>query len=129
MTFFCGPTAHNFLFANENKLVGAWWPKSFDKIFLSEGTSALNSLATSSASLQVEESKRARNLISGFLKLDAIQKYIPVIDTVAKHHIENEWAPKGDNVVVIDMAKKFTFELACQLLLNVTDSKQVRLRC
>ncbi|XP_028094228.1 beta-amyrin 28-monooxygenase-like [Camellia sinensis] len=47
------------------------------------------------------------------------------MDTAAKHHIENEWAPKGDNVVVIDMAKKFTFELACQLLLNVTDSKQV----
>ncbi|CAL5441259.1 unnamed protein product [Camellia sinensis] len=47
------------------------------------------------------------------------------MDTVAKHHIENEWAPKGDNVVVTDMAKKFTFELACQLLLNVTDSKQV----
>ncbi|KAI7987310.1 Beta-amyrin 28-monooxygenase, partial [Camellia lanceoleosa] len=111
MTFFCGPTA--------------WWPKSFNKIFLSEGASALNSLATSSASVQVQESKRVRNLISGFLKLDAIQKYIPVMDTVAKHHIENEWAPKGDNVVVIDMAKKFTFELACQLLLNVTDSKQV----
>ncbi|KAF5935932.1 hypothetical protein HYC85_027061 [Camellia sinensis] len=60
MTFFCGPTAHKFLFANENKLVGSF-----------------------------------------------------------------KWAPKGDNVVVIDMAKKFTFELACQLLLNVTDSKQV----
>ncbi|CAL5359542.1 unnamed protein product [Camellia sinensis] len=125
MTFFCGPKAHKFLFANENKLVGAWWPKSFNKIFLSEGTSPLNSLATSSASLQVEESKRVRNLVSGFLKLEAIQKHIPVMDAVAKQHIENEWAPKGDKVVVIDMAKKFTFELACQLLLNVTDSKQV----
>ncbi|GMQ04186.1 hypothetical protein CsSME_00049690 [Camellia sinensis var. sinensis] len=51
-TFFCGPTAHKFLFANENKLVGAWWPKSFNKIFLSEGASALNSLATSTVCIR-----------------------------------------------------------------------------
>ncbi|CBI20810.3 unnamed protein product, partial [Vitis vinifera] len=70
---FCGSAGNKFLFSNENKLVTAWWPSSVNKIFPS-------SLQTSSQ----EESKKMRKLLPGFLKPEALQRYIKDPDHVEK---------------------------------------------
>ncbi|KAK6235765.1 hypothetical protein QUC31_019499 [Theobroma cacao] len=110
---FCGAAGNKFLFSNENKLVTAWWPSSVDKIFPS-------SLQTSSK----EESKKMRKLLPQFLKPEALQRYIGIMDTIAQRHFASGWENK-DEVVVFPLAKRYTFWLACRLFLSIEDPNHV----
>ncbi|KAL6344522.1 hypothetical protein AAG906_002427 [Vitis piasezkii] len=110
---FCGSAGNKFLFSNENKLVTAWWPSSVNKIFPS-------SLQTSSQ----EESKKMRKLLPGFLKPEALQRYISIMDVIAQRHFESSWDNK-EEVTVFPLAKMFTFWLACRLFLSVEDPDHV----
>ncbi|KAK9281967.1 hypothetical protein L1049_004876 [Liquidambar formosana] len=76
----CGAAGNKFLFSNENKLVTSWWPNSVNKIFPS-------SLQTSSK----EESKKMRKLLPNFLKPEALQWYIGIMDGIAQRHFEAGW--------------------------------------
>ncbi|KAI8530610.1 hypothetical protein RHMOL_Rhmol11G0072700 [Rhododendron molle] len=109
MVFFCGPAANKFLFSNENKLVAAWLPNSFNRLFFSDTSISI-----------VEKMKPYRDLLLGFLKLDVMKNYIPIMDRVAKKHIEKEWEQKaGGEVVVHEVVKKYLLQLACQLLMGI----------
>lgn len=110
---FCGAACNKFLFSNENKLVTAWWPSSVDKIFPS-------SLQTSSK----EEAKKMRKLLPQFLKPEALQRYIGIMDTIAIRHFASGWENK-DEVVVFPLAKRYTFLLACRLFLSIEDPNHV----
>ncbi|CAO2840435.1 unnamed protein product [Amaranthus hypochondriacus] len=109
----CGATSNKFLYSNENKLVQAWWPKSVDKIFPS-------STQTSSK----EEAKKMRKLLPNFLKPEALQRYIPIMDTIAIRHMESGWEGQ-DKVEVFPLAKRYTFWLACRLFLSIEDPVHV----
>ncbi|KMS97131.1 hypothetical protein BVRB_7g177960 [Beta vulgaris subsp. vulgaris] len=109
----CGAAGNKFLYSNENKLVQAWWPSSVDKIFPS-------STQTSSK----EESKKMRKLLPNFLKPEALQRYIPIMDTIAIRHMESGWDGK-DKVEVFPLAKRYTFWLACRLFLSIEDPDHV----
>lgn len=106
---FGGAACNKFLFSNENKLVTMWWPKSVDKIFPS-------STQTSSH----EEAKKMRKLLPQFLKPEALQRYIGIMDTIAQRHFAMGWENK-DEVVVFPLAKRYTFWLACRLFLSIED--------
>ncbi|KAL3567170.1 hypothetical protein D5086_032585 [Populus alba] len=110
---FCGVACNKFLFSNENKLVVSWWPDSVNKIFPS-------SLQTSS----IEEAKKMRKLLPQFLKPDALQGYIGIMDTIAQRHFASEWEHK-EQVLVFPLAKNFTFRLACRLFLSIEDPSHV----
>ncbi|CAO2840437.1 unnamed protein product [Amaranthus hypochondriacus] len=105
----CGATSNKFLYSNENKLVQAWWPKSVDKIFPS-------STQTSSK----EEAKKMRKLLPNFFKPEALQRYIPIMDTIAIRHMESGWEGQ-DKVEVFPLAKRYTFWVACRLFLSIED--------
>ncbi|KAK8506339.1 hypothetical protein V6N13_016442 [Hibiscus sabdariffa] len=109
----CGAAGNKFLFSNENKLVTAWWPSSVDKIFPS-------SLQTSSK----EESKKMRKLLPQFLKPEALQRYIGIMDAIAGEHFASQWEDK-DRVLVFPLAKRYTFWLACRLFLSIEDPGHV----
>lgn len=109
----CGAAGNKFLFSNENKLVTAWWPSSVNKIFPS-------SLQTSSK----EESKKMRKLLPNFMKPEALQRYIGIMDTIAQRHFESGWDGKQE-VIVFPLAKNYTFWLACRLFLSIEDPKHV----
>ncbi|KAK9281741.1 hypothetical protein L1049_004646 [Liquidambar formosana] len=114
---FCGAAGNKFLFSNENKLVTAWWPSSVDKIFPS-------SLQTSSK----EESIKMRKLLPNFLKPEALQRYIGIMDTIAQRHFEAGWDGK-EEVLVFPLAKNYTFWLACRLFLSIEDPAHCRKIC
>lgn len=116
MAVFCTPMGNKFLFMNENKLVTSWWPRSFEKLFMSTTTHDKVS----------REGVKMRGMLPGFLKPEAIQKYIPIMDTLARDHLDNIWAPQKE-VKVFDHAKKYTFALACKLFLSVDDPKRISL--
>ncbi|XP_057467392.1 beta-amyrin 28-monooxygenase-like [Actinidia eriantha] len=110
---FCGSAGNKFLFSNENKLVQAWWPSSVDKIFPS-------STQTSSK----EEAIRLRKMLPNFLKPEALQRYIGIMDVVASRHFASDWEKK-DQVMTFSLTKRYTFWLACRLFVSVEDPNQV----
>ncbi|XVF74918.1 hypothetical protein PTKIN_Ptkin13bG0148800 [Pterospermum kingtungense] len=109
----CGAAGNKFLFSNENKLVTAWWPDSVNKIFPS-------STQTSSQ----EESKRMRKLLPNFLKPEALQRYVGMMDTIARRHFETGWEGH-QQVAVFPLAKNYTFWVACKVFLSIEDPKRV----
>ncbi|EEF39448.1 beta-amyrin 28-monooxygenase [Ricinus communis] len=110
---FCGASANKFLFSNENKLVQAWWPDSVNKIFPS-------SLQTSSK----EEAIKMRKLLPQFMKPEALQRYIGIMDTIAQRHFASGWEKKNE-VVVFPLAKNYTFWLACRLFVSLEDPDHI----
>ncbi|KAF8400148.1 hypothetical protein HHK36_013444 [Tetracentron sinense] len=110
---FCGAASNKFLFSNENKLVISWWPDAVNKIFPS-------SLQTSSK----EEAKKMRAMLPGFLKPEALQRYIGIMDGIAQRHFESGWNNKQE-VIVFPLAKRFTFWLACRLFMSIEDPDHV----
>ncbi|XP_043692791.1 beta-amyrin 28-monooxygenase-like [Telopea speciosissima] len=110
---FCGPIGNKFLFSNENKLVASWWPRSVEKIFPS-------ALQTST----IEESKKLRKLLPGFLKPEALQQYLGIMDLTTRRHLETNWTNK-EVVMVYPLVKSYTFSLACRLFISIEDPDHV----
>ncbi|KAI4377573.1 hypothetical protein MLD38_015177 [Melastoma candidum] len=113
VAIFCGSAGNKFLFSNENKLVTAWWPESINKVFPS-------SLQTSSK----EEAKKMRKMLPQFMKPEALQRYIGIMDHIARWHFSMGWEGK-DEVIVFPLAKRYTFWLACRLFVSVEDPEHV----
>ncbi|RVW25710.1 Beta-amyrin 28-oxidase [Vitis vinifera] len=109
----CGAAGNKLLFSNENKLVTSWWPRSVEKIFPS-------SLQTSTK----EESMKTRKLLPAFLKPEALQKYVGIMDSIAKWHLDNHW-DLNETVTVFPLAKQYTFMVACRLFLSIDDPKHI----
>ncbi|CAI9099011.1 OLC1v1035755C1 [Oldenlandia corymbosa var. corymbosa] len=110
---FCGATGNKFLFSNENKLVQAWWPKSVDKVFPS-----------SSQSSSKEEAIKMRKMLPNFLKPEALQRYIGVMDYIAGKHFSSNWENQ-DKVEVFPLCKNYTFWIAARLFVSVEDPAEV----
>ncbi|KAF5196394.1 beta-amyrin 28-oxidase-like, partial [Thalictrum thalictroides] len=109
----CGPTGNKFLYSNENKLVQVWWPNSVYKIFPSLGKSSANG-----------EAIKVRKMLPGFLKPEALQRYVERMDAIAKKHLKNDWENRKE-VMVFPLSKSYTFALACKLLMSIDDPIQL----
>ncbi|KAL7116947.1 hypothetical protein ACP275_03G038900 [Erythranthe tilingii] len=110
---FCGASGNKFLFSNENKLVRVWFPSGIDRIFPS-----------STRSSSEEEGVKLRRMLHNFLKTEALRRYIGKMDRMAQTHFVEGWENKTE-VVVLPLAKDFTFRLACKLFASVEDPQQV----
>ncbi|XP_065864343.1 beta-amyrin 28-monooxygenase-like [Euphorbia lathyris] len=110
----CGAQGHKFLFSNENKLVTAWWPKSILKLFPSSSQSTI-----------LAEGMRMRKMLPMFLKPEALQRHIGVMDSLAQTHFKASWEGK-EHVTVYPLAKLYTFTVACKVFLSMEDEKEVQ---
>nr|QOW94467.1 CYP716A179 [Plantago ovata] len=110
---FCGAGGNKFLFSNENKLVQAWWPSSVDKVFPS-------STQTSSK----EEAIKMRRMLPNFFKPEALQRYVGIMDHIARRHFADSWENK-EEVVTFPLTKNFTFWLAIRLFVSIEDPEMV----
>ncbi|KAI3443475.1 hypothetical protein Pfo_000140 [Paulownia fortunei] len=110
---FCGASGNKFLFSNENKLVQAWWPSSVDKVFPSSAQSSSK-----------EEAIKMRKMLPNFLKPEALQRYVGIMDHIAQRHFADGWENKKE-IVVFPLAKNYTFWLACRLFVSVEDPHHV----
>ncbi|KAK2967993.1 hypothetical protein RJ640_009202 [Escallonia rubra] len=77
-----GASGNKFLFSNENKLVGSWWPPTIDKI----------STAKNSETNATLMARKMRRILPEFLNPEALQKYVPIMDGVAMQHLERDWS-------------------------------------
>ncbi|CAL5411319.1 unnamed protein product [Camellia sinensis] len=112
MVVFAGAAGNKFLFSNENRLVQAWWPSSVDKIF-----------PPSTQTSSKQEAIILRKMLPNFLKPEALQQYIGVMDTISQRHFDSDWV--GSEVVVFPLTKRYTFWLACRLFINIDDPNHV----
>ncbi|XP_074337719.1 beta-amyrin 6-beta-monooxygenase-like [Apium graveolens] len=116
MAVFCGPVGNKFVFANETKSLASWWPLSVRKAlffpeFAESSTDDIASLMYS--------------FIRDILKPEALKQYVLVMDSMAREHVGSEWS--GNEIVQVDqMSKKYTFDLACRILMGVVDVEYVR---
>ncbi|KAL5705314.1 beta-amyrin 28-monooxygenase [Ranunculus cassubicifolius] len=110
MAVFCGPAGNKFLFSNENKLVCSWWPRSVGKFFSTDGNN--------------EEGIKLRKMIQDSLKPDALQRYIGIMDSIAKQHLHSYWENHKE-VMVSPLCKNFTFALACKIFMSLEDPVQL----
>lgn len=106
MAVLCGPSGNKFLFSNENKLVVSWWPPTMEKIISSSNTSTIIS------------TKQMRKIIPEFIKPEALQKYVPIMDSTTRNEVKKEWSRE---VKVFPLSKNLTFSLSCKLFMSVED--------
>ncbi|KAK1371851.1 Beta-amyrin 28-oxidase [Heracleum sosnowskyi] len=115
LAVFCGPQGNKFIFANDTKLLTSWWPLSLRKVlFFPEFVQATSDEVTA----------LTHEFMHDILKPEALKQYIPVMDSMAREHVELEWA--GNEVVkVFPVSRKYTFDLACRLFMSVVDVEHV----
>ncbi|KAL1831064.1 hypothetical protein ACET3Z_000715 [Daucus carota] len=112
MAVFCGAQGNKFVYT---KLFTPWWPESVSRVmFFPEYTDTPVN----------EVSAVMHSFVHEILKPDALKQYVPVMDAMAREHIESEWDGKGV-VKVHPLAKKYTFDLAFRLFINVVDVEHV----
>ncbi|KAI8002335.1 Beta-amyrin 28-monooxygenase [Camellia lanceoleosa] len=116
MAVFCGPAGNKFLFSNDNKLVTSWLPLSIKKalVFPDFVDNSVKDIAA-----------LKRNFMHEILKPEALRHYIPIMDSMARQHIEADWSPRKE-IKVLPLSKKYTFDLACRLFLNIEDSEDIK---
>ncbi|KAI3814961.1 hypothetical protein L1987_14610 [Smallanthus sonchifolius] len=115
MAFLCGPQGNKFVFTNENKVLASWWPKSATKVLLF--TEVINEDQKVVAPLLA-------NSVHDILKPEALKQCVPVMDSMARKHMENEWAPYKE-VKVYPLSQKYTFALSCKLFMDEDDEVKV----
>ncbi|PIN10911.1 Cytochrome P450 CYP4/CYP19/CYP26 subfamily [Handroanthus impetiginosus] len=107
---FCGAPGNKFLFMNENKLLTTWWPKTITKtLFFPDYV----------------DTNPQNKFTHEFLKPEAIKQYVPVMDALARDHLDQHWTCNSV-VKVFPLAKQYTFELACKLFLSLVDQKDIK---
>ncbi|PWA92149.1 cytochrome P450 [Artemisia annua] len=115
MAFFCGPQGNKFVFTNENKLLTSWWPKSVTKVLLFTEVIDEN---------QKVVAPLLANSVHDILKPEALKQYVSTMDSMARHHMETDWAPY-DEVKVHPLSQKYTFSLSCKLFMDEDDNDKV----
>ncbi|KAF9663440.1 hypothetical protein SADUNF_Sadunf17G0050300 [Salix dunnii] len=112
---FCGAPGNKFLFTRHNKYVTSWWPPSMAKVWYFPDNQENT----------VEVTNKMRSVLPEFLKPDALRDYIPVMDSMAKEQLETDWSPHKQ-VRVFSLSKKYTFDSACKVFMNLVDPEQLR---
>lgn len=107
----CGPNGHKFLFSNEHKYFTAFRPHSMQRIFRSYSKEA----TTKPAPSREEEAKVLRS--PGFLKPEALVRYLGKMESVTREHVRAHWEGKAE-VEAYPLAKTLTLTLACRLFLG-----------
>ncbi|XP_017228852.2 beta-amyrin 6-beta-monooxygenase [Daucus carota subsp. sativus] len=112
MAVFCGAQGNKFVFT---KLITSWWPVTVKKILFSPEFSHTPLDETSAA---------MHRFVHEILKPEALKNYVPVMDAMAREHVESDW--DGNEVVKVHpLSKKYTFELAYRLFVKEIDVEQV----
>ncbi|OWM88938.1 hypothetical protein CDL15_Pgr020892 [Punica granatum] len=115
---FCGPSGNKFIFSSENKDVTMWYPRSFKKVAEFPDPEAADNYSND------DGLRKTRGFTLEFTKPEALQRYIPIMDSMAKQHLEADWAPYQE-VRAFPLIKKYTFAVSCHLLMSIQDPTQL----
>ncbi|KAL8139656.1 hypothetical protein V2J09_005677 [Rumex salicifolius] len=111
----CGAQGNKFLFSNESKLVETWWPSNVEKVFPAPNQNS---------DVITEEAHKMRKMLPMLLKPEALQRYVGVMDSVARSHFDESWEGQCE-ILVFPLAKRYTFWLACKIFLSLEDPDHI----
>ncbi len=80
--------------------------------------------AESLENIDQKDSIKLRRVVVEFFSSEALQHFIPIMDLMAKEHLEADWSPLGE-VKVLPLSMKYTFALACRLFMSIRDPNHV----
>lgn len=109
----CGPSGHKFLFSNEERYFTASRPRSMQMIFRSYKKAAPPAK---------HEEKVLRS--PGFLKPEALVRYLGKMDSITKQQMQSEWEGKRE-VRVYPLAKSLTLTLACRFFIGTDEPERI----
>lgn len=112
---FCGSASNKFLFSNENKLVTTWWPSSVNKVFPSSRQTSAQS-----------EAKKLRKLLPNFMKPEALNRYVGVMDAIAQRHFAVDWDREKGEILTFPLAQKYTLWLAARLFVSLENPAEIK---
>ena len=112
---FCPASGHKFLFSNDKNYLTSWWPPSTRKVAL---------FPEFLESFSHEDFVHMRKFVVGFLRLEALQHFIPIMDTMTKENLELHWSP-FKQVKAWQLSKKYSLALACRLSMSIKDPNHV----
>ncbi|KAG7942656.1 hypothetical protein I3843_16G114900 [Carya illinoinensis] len=93
---FCGASGNKLMFSSANKHVTPRWPRSI------------------SAALNFPSDR-------GF---QALQHFLPIMDSMAKEHLEIAWSPYNE-VKVLPLTKEYTIAVTCWVFINIKDLEHI----
>lgn len=73
-----------------------------------------------------EVSALKRSFLHDILKPEALKQYIPLMDAMAREHLGENWDNSDGVVKVFPLSKKYTFDLACRLFMNIVDPEEIK---
>ncbi|KAF3450188.1 hypothetical protein FNV43_RR06268 [Rhamnella rubrinervis] len=114
----CGPNGHKFLFMNEQKYFTAFRPHSTQRMFTSNKEPAA---AQIQQGLEVE-GKVLKSL--GFLKPEALVRYLGKMEAITRKQMVKYWEGKTD-VKAHSLTKIPTLTLACRFFLGTDHPERV----
>ena len=107
VVMFYGPVGNKFRFSN-HKLITTRKPPSMEKALLFQ------------SSPPKAERRGMRSFVLEFLRPDALQRNIHIMDSMARQNINMDWALHKE-VNVYPLSKKYTFTLDCHLFISIKD--------
>ncbi|XP_057718023.1 beta-amyrin 28-monooxygenase-like [Arachis stenosperma] len=110
-----GAEGNKLLFSNENKLVRLWMPDNVHKLFPS---------SFHDTSSNGDAAKKVRSMLPQFIKPQALQRYVSVVDSMAHTHFASLWE-HNLQVSVYPLVKRYTLLLSYRLLVSIEDEKHV----
>ncbi|XP_047983333.1 beta-amyrin 6-beta-monooxygenase-like [Salvia hispanica] len=110
----CGAGGNKFIFTNEKKLFAPWFPVSLSKVIFPDFDHVRHQ----------EPEATFYNFKHDVLKPEALRQYIPVMDKLAREHLRHGWM-RNSVVKAGPATKKYTFELACRLFMDVVDPERL----
>ncbi|OMO78901.1 Cytochrome P450 [Corchorus olitorius] len=114
---FCGPAGNKFVFFGEkNKYFTYWLPDSIKKILMDP--------SRSNSDHNNNTSKIRSYVTDQFLNPKFLQNYVPIMDMMAKEHLDQYWSP-NEQVKVFPLSKKFTFAVACRIFVSIQDQQEI----
>ncbi|KAF5729696.1 putative cytochrome P450 [Tripterygium wilfordii] len=112
---FCGDTGNKFFLSSANKYLKLWFPHSLAKAMSNTGTNAVDF---------GEVAKKLGRMIPEFLRTNALHQYVPIMDSMARKHLETNWSPYKQ-VKALPSIKKLTLALACRLFFRVEEPEDL----
>ncbi|PKI72583.1 hypothetical protein CRG98_006960, partial [Punica granatum] len=107
-------SGNKFLFSGESKYVTWWWPRSVRMVAEFPDPDSVDGYPTD------DSFAKTRRFILEFVRPEALQRYLPIMDSMAKQHLEADWAPY-EEVRVFPLLMKYTFALSSRLLMGNQD--------
>ncbi|XP_075504094.1 beta-amyrin 28-monooxygenase-like [Primulina tabacum] len=118
----CGPNGHKFIFSNEQKYFTIFRPHPMQHLFRSY---RYNAAAAPPPSPQIQRSEEMRTVRQqGFLKPEALKRYLPKMDSMTHQLLQDHWA--GKHVVLAHPAAKIiTLTLASRFFLGINNPARI----